>query len=75
MYLSLVLKFLHHAIQLINTECFLKDSHFFNEVNFRAGPPQHLVLVFVLVNLEDVLGGVVGETRVQEKGVRHVPQI
>lgn len=57
--LSLMLKFLNHAIKLINTERLFKDSHFFNEVNFLASSPKNFILVFVYINFEYVFRSIV----------------
>ena len=74
-YLSLVFKFFDHAIKLVDAEGLLENPHLFNEVDLRASPPEHLILILIVVNFEDVLGCVVGDTGVQEERVRDVPEV
>lgn len=57
-------KFLDHAVELIDAEGLFEDPHLFDEVYFRASPSKHLILILVIVDLENVLGGVVGDARV-----------
>lgn len=70
-----MLKFLNHAIKLINTERLFKDSHFFNEVNFLASSPKNFILVFVNINFEYVFRSIVWNTGIQQKRVGNISKI
>ena len=70
-----MLKFLNHAIKLIDTERLLEDSHFFNEVNFLASSPKDFILVFININFEYVFRSIVWNTGIQQKRVRNISKI
>ncbi len=59
-----MLKFLDHAVKLIDAKGLFEYPHLFYKVYFRAGSSEHLVLVLVIVDLEYVLGRVVRDARV-----------